>query len=411
MPENQRRLPRIVHVVTDLDRGGAETMLGRLVASMQGEVESQVITLGGTGPAAAPLRSAGAVLHALDLRRPGRAPAELARLVGTLRRAAPDLVHCWMYHANLVGGLAARSISRAPLIWSLRSDSPDRTVVGSRTAWVARAAAPLSRWLPARIVCPSRSTAETHVAFGYDAARIEVLPNGFETSLFRPSEERRRRTRAALGIEPDEMVIGMVANARPVKDHETFVQAAERTATVLPRARFVLCGAGTEPGSGELARRVAAAASARRFLLLGPRERVHELLPAFDLFTLCSRREAFPNALGEAMACGLPCVATRVGGVAELVDRTALLVPAADPRALAEAWLGLLRAPASRRQALGRAARRRIAATFSIEAAAERYLALYESLLERPGAGVRAALAAATAVDRADLVQARGGRR
>jgi glycosyltransferase involved in cell wall biosynthesis len=379
---------KVVHVVTDLRRGGAETMLARLVAALrEKEHEHQVLSLCGEGPLGDELRESGATVRAVDLRSPIAIPGALARLARELRRAGPDLVHCWMYHANLVGGVAARSVARAPIIWGLRSGSPAAAVVGARTALVSRAAAPLSRWLPARVVCPSAATAAAHVASGYARERMEVIPNGFDTALFRPSAELRRLARTALAVEPEELLVGIVANVSPVKDHRTFVAAAARLARDLPNARFVLCGDRATAENRELCGWIGATGVAERFLLLGTRERVHEVLPALDLFTLCSRREAFPNALGEAMACALPCVATDVGGVAELAGPAARLVKPGDPTALAAAWRQTLFAPAEERARLGLAARRRIVDLFSIDAAAARYAELYARLLRDAHAG------------------------
>jgi glycosyltransferase involved in cell wall biosynthesis len=375
---------RILHVVTDLRRGGAETMLARLVAAMRGgAVEQSVVSLCGDGPVAESLCRSGAKVTSVDLRSP-LAAAELARLAFAIRRAEPDVVHCWMYHANLIGGLVARATTRAPVVWGLRSGSPAVGVVGARTARIARAAARLSRRLPAAIVCPSEATADAHAEDGYARERIAVIPNGFDTVLFRPAAAVRAAARAALGVGRDEAVVGIVANVTPVKDHESFVAAAALLGRDLPAARFLLCGDGASPANRELSRWIAATGIAGRFLLLGQREGVHDLLPALDLFTLCSRREAFPNALGEAMACALPCVATAVGGVPELAGRAARLVPASDPRALADAWRDVLLGTAEQRAALGRAARRRIVDLFSIEVAAARHAELYAELAARP---------------------------
>jgi glycosyltransferase involved in cell wall biosynthesis len=373
---------RIVHVVTDLWRGGAEMALARLVAATQSDgLDHRVISLCGDGPVGESIREAGGEVSAVDLRAPLAAPAELVRLSLLLRGTSADVVHCWMYHANLIGGLAARASTRARIVWGLRSGSPAAVYVGRRTAGIARAAAALSRFVPARIVCPSESTATAHAAAGYARDRIVVIPNGFDTELFRPSAERRRRARASLRVPDDAPLVGLVANVSPIKDHATFVAAAARLARELPTVHFALCGEGATEENSELRARIQASGASERFRLLGVRDDVPDILTALDLFTLCSRREAFPNALGEAMACGLPCVATAVGGIPELGGGTVQLVREADPLALAGAWRELLLGTPERRTILGRAARRRIVEHFSIAASARRHVELYESAL------------------------------
>ena len=374
--------PRVVHVITDLSRGGAEAMLVRLLAASDRDaVEHAVVSLKPGGALAAEIRDLGVPVQSVGLAAARSLPAALARLVATLRAWSPEVVHGWMYHANLLGGLAARLVGGGAVLWGLRHGAITTGTVAASTRAVVRTGAALSGWVPDRILCCSRAAASAHQALGYAAARMVVMPNGFDTARFRPSAAARRHCRAALGLDDATPVIALVARFDPVKDHRTFVAAAARLGALRPDARFVLCGAGVEAGNRVLAGWLAAAGLADRVLLLGPRADVHELLAAVDLATLCSRAEGFPNVVGEAMACGVPCVVTDVGDVRELVAEAGRVVAVADPEALAHAWHAVLGLDRERRCALGAAGRRHIEERFSITAVARRHQELYVELL------------------------------
>ena len=201
---------------------------------------------------------------------------------------------------------------------------------------------------------------------------------GAESVLARPDE--RAAIRAELGLSVDDLVVGMCARVDPMKDHASFVKAATLLAEVAPEARFILIGAGTdEPGSA-LDRAIAASGIADRFMRLGLRLDVHCLIAALDIATLSSISESFPNVLAEAMACGVPCVATDVGDSAAIVGDTGLIVPPGDAQALADAWNSLRREGPDGRARRGAAARRRIADRYALATMIEDYYALYRAL-------------------------------
>ncbi len=397
---------RVLHVIPSLGIGGAETMLLQILAHGDGErFEHEVVALAPEPGSEAPRAHAlGARVRPLGARRAAGLPRALARLWAWTRASAPDVVHTWMYHANLLGGLAAAGA--APVLWAIRRGR----LVDGEAPWTTHAAvrlsAALSRRIPRRIVCCTAAALEVHRGLGFDASRMLVVPNGFDTERFAPSEEARQRTRAELGLGPDDLAIGLVARFHPVKDHATFLEAAARAARERPELRFVLAGPGVDGSNGELVGAIAAAGLGARFRLLGPRRDVPALLAGLDLATLCSRSEGFPNAVGEAMACGLPCVLTEVGDARSLVGPTGRVVPVGDPEALARAWLELGALGPAERRRLGRAARRSIEQRFSIAEVVRRYERLY---LELAGGEEGAGAASARASGRRPIpAEARG---
>lgn len=377
---------RIAHVITGLGAGGAEAMLHRLVAAQRRQVV-RVVSLMDTGPVGAKIQALGVPVAALGMSRGRPAPSALLRLVSLLRRDRPDLVQTWMYHADLLGGIAAR-IAGIPVIWGIRHDrlrSDDKAL----TRLTRRLCAALSRWIPERVICNSEAARRTHAAVGYAARKLVVVPNGFDVSRFKPDADARGAVRRELGIPGDAPAVGLVARWHPHKDHGTFIAAAARIRREVDAARFVLCGDGIDRGNRELAGRIDAAGLGSAVHLLGRRDDVERILASLDVACLSSRTESFPNAVGEAMACGVPCVATDCGDVREIVGEAGRVVPVADPAALADAVLDLLRLGAAGREALGTAARARIAATWDIEVVARRFAEIQDEAVRgappRPG--------------------------
>jgi glycosyltransferase involved in cell wall biosynthesis len=234
--------------------------------------------------------------------------------------------------------------------------------------------------LPRKIICASEASRTFHQKLGYAADRMEVIPNGFDLDLFRPDAAAREAVRSELGIGPSALLIGYVARKHPVKDHRTFLEAAGSLHKQFPETRFVLCGDGATPDDAELKEWSEAAGVREACLFLGRREDVPRVINAFDIATSSSTSEAFPNALAEAMACGVPAVVTNVGDSRSILGETGSVVPTKDPKALAQAWADLIQAGPDLRQRLGEAARMRIQTHFAMTNVVRRYEELYAEI-------------------------------
>lgn len=374
---------RIVHVITGLGAGGAEAMLHRLVRAQPGQV-ARVVSLMDVGPVGARIGALGIPVAALGMRRGHPEPSALPRLIRLLRRDGPDVVQTWMYHADLLGGIAAR-VLRIPVIWGVRQDRlfRDDKVL---TRLTRRLCATLSPFVPDRIVCNSEAARRTHLAVGYQARKLVVVPNGFDLSRFKPDAEARAAVRRELGVPDGTPLVGMVARYHPHKDHRTFIAAAARVRGACPPARFLLCGDGMDRENAELAELLRRAGLRAAAHLLGRRDDVERILAALDVACLSSRTESFPNAVGEAMACGVPCVATDCGDVREIVGQAGRVVPVGDPDGMADAVLELLRLDGPAREALGAAARARVGTTYDIAVVAQRFREIQDQAVRRSAA-------------------------
>jgi glycosyltransferase involved in cell wall biosynthesis len=372
----------VLHVITGLTTGGAETVLARLLgATGDARYRSAVVSLGDRGTLGDAIESAGVPVHALGMKgRPG--PVGAARLIRLVRRLRPDLVQGWMYQGNLAASLAGRMApGRPPVVWSVRQSLHDL----EREKRSIRGAIRLgARWSssPARTVYNARAAAEQHHRYGFRDDRTVVIPNGVDCTRFRPDAEAGGALRRDLGIPVDAPVVGMVARFHPVKDHALFVEAAARLARRRPSAHFVLVGPGVTTGQRPLVAALDDAGIGDRVHLLGERPDVSRIMAAFDVATSTSRGEAFPNAVAEAMACGIPCVVTDVGDSGALVGESGRVVPPSDVEALVVGWEEILGLTAEARAALGGFARRRIEEEFTLERMVERYDRLWCGLLQ-----------------------------
>jgi glycosyltransferase involved in cell wall biosynthesis len=375
---------RVVHVISGLRMGGAEAMVARLVDGLDGEeFASGVVSLTTLGIVGQRMRERGIDVREIGFGSPVRAPAALLRLVRILRERPVDVVQTWLYHADLIGGLAARLATRAAVLWNIRHS--DFAPESRRRPAVVSAGARLSRWLPDRIISCSAAAARLHAEMGYAADRMVVIPNGFDLGRFRPDPRARAALRAEVGLPEDAPVVGIVGRHHPQKDHRTFFRAASLVRRVRPDVRFLLCGPLLERGNAELGAELAEANVGDRCVLLGRRTDVERIDAALDV--ACSSSawgEGFSNVIGEAMACEVPCVVTDVGDASEIVGETGRIVPRRDPQAMAAAILGILDMPADERRKLGAAARARIAGRYSLESVVRRYAELYRGFRRDP---------------------------
>jgi glycosyltransferase involved in cell wall biosynthesis len=375
---------KIAHVITGTGLGGAEVMLETVLRALRPGYASHVVSLGPLGPVGERMRAHGVAIDSVGMRAGVPDPRALLRLARLLRSIGPDLVHTWMYHADLVGGLAARIAGVRRVAWAIHNSTLDPMVVKASTRAVVRACAALSARVPDRILCCSEDARRVHIGYGYPAERFEVIPNGLDVRRFAPDAEARHALRAELGVEPDAPLVGLLARWDPQKNHAGFLRAAATVLARRPAARFVLAGTRVDAGNPELAELVRAGGLHDAVRLLGPRDDVPRVMAGLDLLVSASGYgEAFPIVLGEAMACGVPCIATDVGDSALIVDDTGRIVPAYDDAALADAIDALLGAPAELRRALGERARARITEHFDIDRVARRYEAFYDHVAAR----------------------------
>jgi glycosyltransferase involved in cell wall biosynthesis len=376
---------KVLHIITGLNVGGAENMLTKLLeASPDAAREAAVLSLLAPGPLAPRIRACGVRLESLQMQRGMPGPGDALRLARMVREIGPEVLHGWMYHGMLAASFAAFALpGRVPLIWNIRHSLADPARESRSTRLLLRLGAARSR-RPDAIVYNADAALAQHSAFGFSAGRARVLPNGFDCQVYRPDPAARQRLGREFGIDPGVLLVGHVARLHPMKDHAMLVEAAALARAQGLDLHLVMIGAGLEDSPLDLRARIARLLPPGRVTLSGARGDISSLMPGFDLLALPSAwGEAFPNVLGEALACGVPAVATDVGDSARIVGDEGRIVAPGDPRAFAAALGELADLGAERRRELGLAGRRRIEQSYSIGAIANAYRQLHTEIAKR----------------------------
>jgi len=297
------------------------------------------------------------------------------------RKFNPDVLMGWMYHANL-GAFFIKCFLRKPVVltWNIRHSLSRLGYEKRLTQIVIKIGAFLSQKRPV-IIFNSVTSQQQHRRYGFLIQESLIIPNGFDTSIFIPSAEKRSEIRKRLFIKDDDILIGHIGRYHPMKDHSRFIAAAEVLSKKNSKIQFVMIGRGVSEQNHKIMDQIIELGIRNRFHLLGERQDIHTILPSFDIFVSTSAwGEAFPNVIGEAMACGIPCVATDVGDTPMIVGETGIIVPPHDTDAIINGISDLIEMGNEKRHELGMKARLRVTKKFGIAAITRQY----ETLFSRP---------------------------
>lgn len=365
---------RILLSIPSFAAGGAERQCAALAAGLAARGHAVLaVTLGRGGPLALGLGAARLIelgkSSRLDNLRVGLA---LARL---LRREAPQIHYAFLPTCCVLGALLKPFRPATRLVFGSRATKVEglgqagRLLLGLEARLAHRADLIIANSKAGQAFCLGRS---------FPAERVRMVDNGIDTMRFRPDRSAGAALRLLWGVEPGTQLIGLAARLDPLKDHATFLEAAARLAEGRPELRFVCVGGGPEAYARSLLERAAGLGLAERLIWAGECADMPAVFNALDVACLSSTSEAFPNVLGEAMSCGVPCVATNVGDAERVLGAVGLAVAPGDPAALAAglaAMLGRLEREGPR---LGALCRERAETEFSLT----RMVAATESLLE-----------------------------
>jgi len=381
----QAGYPSMHHIMTSLDIGGAQTMLAKLIevcALNPAAARPWIVTLRPPGVIADRLGKTGCDIYSLDMRGSLPGPSALIRMARVTGRKQPDILQGWMYHGNLAATVAGMVTGRpVPVIWNVRHSLADPASEKRSTRALLAVSARLSR-RTAAIIYNSRTAAREHEAIGFAPERAVHIPNGFNCSVFSPNRGRRAMMQRLFGIDPSAIIVAMVARYHPMKDHINLINAVARARNEGYDLHLLLVGTDLDAPGNVAAAAARVALPPDRLTLSGERLDVAEWLPGVDILALSSAwGEGFPNILGEAMACGVPCVTTDVGDSAWVVGGAGMAVPPRDTAALATAIADLAAMPAETRHAVGGRGRARVTEHFEIERIVKTYRDLWSGIL------------------------------
>lgn len=363
---------RILFVVRCLEIGGAERQLVENIRHLDpSRYACKVVSLYPGGPFRGELEALPHVMVA-DLGKTGRWDwtGVLWRAWRLVRAEQPDVLVGAFDVAHQLTAVLGRALG-LPTAWLVANAFMDFSLYDWLPGVLDRVSRRLVAW-PRLVVFNSEAGARYYLSRGFTPRAHVVIPNPFDTRRFAPDPATGARVRREWGIEEETPVIGIVARLDPIKDHASFLEAAAGVAAAMPAARFVCVGNGEPVYTASLKTRATALGLDSRLLWAGARHDMPAVYNALDVNVLCSIGEGMPNVLGEAMACGTPCVVTDAGDSALVVGDTGRVVPVRAPRELAAAMIELAGAPPAERHARALQARQRIVERYDAHACASR---------------------------------------
>ncbi len=358
----------IVHINTEVAWGGGEAQTCYLIRGLQAQGLQNILIAPPQSSVAERVRELGVEVIELAMRGEWDIPA-VVRLTAILRRVKPDVLQLHTSHAHALGLLAGRLAGSRPIVATRRMDHEIKGLL-SRRKYCG----------PDQVVAISEVIRALLIKGGVPPERTSVIYSAVDCTDPYPQGDLR----AELGLDERGPVIGTVAVLNERKGHRSLFKAVSMLKPRFPQVRLIV--AGTGPLEPQLREMAGTLGLEEAILFLGFRRDIPQVLNTLDVFVLASQKEGLGVALLEAACRGLPIVATRVGGIPEIIEdrSTGLLVPPDDPQSLAEGLQFLIEHPEEGKR-LGRNARQYVRDHFSVEAMVAQYISLYEKLTQRHG--------------------------
>ncbi|EEY85585.1 glycosyltransferase [Acinetobacter radioresistens] len=310
-------MKKVVHIIIGLNVGGAELMLKRLVLYSQkkGNFHHEVISLTDLGLIGKDLKEAGICVYTLNMSSALSIFSIYFSLRKLLKKIKPDIVQTWMYHSDLIGGLAAKSVGINNIIWGVRNTELDSNS-GIIKKIIRKTCALLSYKVPKKIICVASKAKNVHENIGYCKEKMLVIPNGFDLNRFNVNNELRYRYRDELRIQHDKLVIGNIGRFTPAKNQVNFIKACLLLLEKGYDFDVIIAGRNISLNNLEIKKLVG---DKENFKLVGEIDQPESFYNAIDVFCLSSITEGFPNVLGEAMATKKICLTTDAGDAREIL--------------------------------------------------------------------------------------------
>jgi glycosyltransferase involved in cell wall biosynthesis len=373
---------KICFFITSLSTGGAEMMLYRFLQKLDKKTFSPiVISLSTSGEVGRKIECLGVKVYSLEISSVFFNPLLLLRAVKIIRDHRTELVHTWMYHADLFGSLAARLGGIKNIAWGIHQSNLSPKFNKFSTLIIIRICSKLSGLIPKIIFSCSKRAIRTHCDYGYTERIMKFIPNGVDVSSFSSQKDAKFSVKEELNIDEHVSLVGVVSRFDPQKNIIGLIHAAEKVCRLNKNCQFLLVGPGIDSENEKINTAISSSGFNDFFHLLGNRDDIPRLMSSFDVLVLPSHGEAFPCVLVESMACETPCVVTDVGDAAEIVGDTGLVVPVGDMTALASGILQILSLSLNQHRQLGRLARERIERNYEIGLVVRQYEEMYQSML------------------------------
>ena len=371
----------VLHITTGLENGGAEGLLYTLIKSDHRNVHI-VLSLYRDGFHGPRLRELGVRVDSLNMPRSRLTFSGIKKLISLVRQSKADVIQCWMYHGNFLGGIVGKLFSSTPVFWGLHNADMEHAGISTSLKIADRLCRYLSRVIPVKVVHSSKRGYDLAIADGYSSDKMMVIHSGYDTNRFASNSQYRTQTRSQFGVADEVFLVGMVARWNAQKDHENMLSSYSLfRQSCSAESRLLLVGPDMGVENNELQSLVQKYHLKDHVILAGPHSEIEQLINGLDVHVLSSAfGESFPNIVNECMASEVPCIVTDVGDSAYIVGDTGWVVQPSDASALGAAIVEaseLWQTPVWQKHKAS--SRARIVANFSADALVVAYNTMWRS--------------------------------
>ena len=371
---------KIIHIITGLNTGGAEMMLYKFLSISKHH--NVVISLGkSTGTNIEEMISElGVNIYFAELKLQNLTNRQ-NNIIKTIKREKPDILQGWMYHGNIIAQIIGIFFNNIPVFWNVRHSLHDLKREKLVLRFIIGASTFLSK-LASQIIYNSIISAKQHESIGYKSSKTIYIPNGFDQNVFTPQKrsDAKKVFKSKYDISENQIIIGHVARYHPMKGHKEFISAIKILVDKNFPVKGIMIGNSIDQNNAYLRGFIKRNRISNSLLLLGECKNTDELIAGFDILVSSSLwGEGFSNTIGEAMACGVPCVATDVGDSKKILKNLGKIVPPGDACSLAKACAEFIRMPSDEIRLLSIKLRNEIVENYSITKIVNRYDNLYDA--------------------------------
>lgn len=327
---------KLLFVTTGLNLGGAERALHAMVNNgLDKRYMIKIISLRDSGHYGEKFQSDGVEVCCLNLQNPLNLVKSLLKAFNFAREFEPDVIQGWMYHGNMFSLLLGRFTRAKPKVyWGIRQTLYDIRKENVLTQWIIRLEAKLS-FFAGGIIYNSKKSQNQHESIGFSKKNSIYIPNGFDLSLWKPDAGKRKALRKELEIPDNSFVIGYIGRFHQMKNIELLFEVMESVLSENTNSIFLVVGENTDRENLKL-KSFYDRLPPQQVVSLGVRADIPAVVQCIDLLCLTSAwGEGFPNVIGEAMATGIPCVATDIGDSALVIGESGWIIPPNDAECLA----------------------------------------------------------------------------
>ena len=329
--KNENLHTKIIFIAPDINSGGAENILYN-VAKNQNNKDITIISLTDIGFYGNKLKDSNYKIYALNMKKNLFLIIKLLYLIILIRKIKPKFVQTWLYHGNLIGGIAAKIAGIKNIIWTIHHDFESGSLIMN---FEMKILILLSYIIPNKIIYGSWSSKFNHFKNGYIKCKSLVIDNGVSMDKFKPISKLRFNVRSELNISKNCILIGNISRYNPIKDHDTLLKTLKLLKNEGIDFKCIMVGIGLDENNIELKYKITNYELSKNIILYGRTFQMNKIINSFDLNLLTSIRECSPISILESMSVGIPCISTDVGDASRLIGNSGWVFPTYDYKSIA----------------------------------------------------------------------------